>query len=260
MSKLDKYYTNISAVKYCMKLFNRHIKVKKNDLIIEPSAGNGAFIKEIEKIKANHIYYDIKPEDKRIIRKDFLKLTKIAKKGKIHVVGNPPFGYKSSLAIKFIKKAAKIAETIAFILPKSFKKNSNQKAFPLNFHLILQKDLPKDSFIWNNESYDVPCVFQIWKKKEYDRKVIKKPYINDFKFVKKDMHPDIAIRRVGSKAGSISFESETKNSSSFYFIKIIAKDKSEVIKKLQNITYKFNNTVGAKSISKYELLIAYSKK
>ena len=47
---------------------------------------------------------------------------------KIHVIGNPPFGRQSSLAIKFIKKSCSFSDTISFILPKSFKKDSMKKS------------------------------------------------------------------------------------------------------------------------------------
>ena len=37
---------------------------------------------------------------------------------KIHIIGNPPFGRQSSLAIKFIKKSVEYCDSISFILPK----------------------------------------------------------------------------------------------------------------------------------------------
>ena len=59
---------------------------------------------------------------------------------KIHVIGNPPFGRQSSLAIKFIRHSAKFCNTISFILPKSFKKDSMRNKVPLDFHLIHEKE------------------------------------------------------------------------------------------------------------------------
>ena len=44
MRKYDKYYTNKKIINICCKIFKKYIKIYKNDLIIEPSAGNGAFI------------------------------------------------------------------------------------------------------------------------------------------------------------------------------------------------------------------------
>ena len=88
---------------------------------------------------------------------------------KIHIIGNPPFGRQSSLVIKFIKKSITFCDSISFILPKSFKKDSLKKHFPLNFHLINEFDLPKKSFLIDNKEHDVPCVFQIWIKKDIYR-------------------------------------------------------------------------------------------
>jgi len=43
-SKLDKFYTKPSIAQLCVSSFTSNIKIKKKDLIIEPSAGNGSFI------------------------------------------------------------------------------------------------------------------------------------------------------------------------------------------------------------------------
>jgi hypothetical protein len=41
-----------------------------------------------------------------------------------------------------------------------------KKFFPLNYHLLFEMDLPKESFLVNDKSYDVPCIFQVWLKKD----------------------------------------------------------------------------------------------
>ena len=68
---MDKYYTNNKIIKLCCKLFKKNIKINKTDLIIEPSAGDGAFIPCIK--NKNNLLMDIKPENKLILKKDFLK-------------------------------------------------------------------------------------------------------------------------------------------------------------------------------------------
>ena len=65
---------------------------------------------------------------------------------------------------KKCKKSCNFCNSISFILPKSFKKDSLKKSFPLNFHLIYEGDLPDKSFLVDGVEYDVPCVFQIWEK------------------------------------------------------------------------------------------------
>jgi hypothetical protein len=45
---IDKYYTKHSVVELCLNYVKEYIKIDNNDLIIEPSAGNGSFISSIE--------------------------------------------------------------------------------------------------------------------------------------------------------------------------------------------------------------------
>jgi predicted RNA methylase len=198
---IDKFYTSPKIAAKCVEYIKRFLTIKKTDLIIEPSAGNGVFIPLIKKLSNNYLFYDIKPDYKKIIKQNYLRLNIKKTTQKIHVIGNPPFGRRSSLAIKFIKKSCEFCDTFSFILPKSFKKNSMQKTIPLNFHLLFQIDLPYNSFTINSNSYHVPCVFQIWVKKNYERKKQEKIISKYFNFVKKNENPDVAIRRVGINAG-----------------------------------------------------------
>ena len=255
---IDKYYTSDKCVKICVELVQKYINIDKQDLCIEPSAGNGAFIEHIKTLSDHHLFYDIKPDNSEIKKLDYTKFYYKIIKNKyknIHIIGNPPFGRQSSLAIKFIKKSCEFCNTLSFILPKSFKKNSLQKHFPLNFHLILQQDLEKNSFKLNNNDYDVPSVFQIWIKKEFNREVPIKLIPNKFKFLKKEIEHDISFRRVGGKAGKIDINTIDKSEQSHYFIKFNIPFTNEIYKKLSNIDYSCkNNTVGPRSISKQELI------
>ena len=259
----DKFYTNDNVVLLCNNLIKQYLKLNKNDLIIEPSAGNGAFINAIKKLSNNYKFYDISPNNKEVIKQDYLLLDTqqfIDKFKNIHVIGNPPFGRQSSLAIKFIKKSCDFCNTISFILPKSFKKDSMKKYFPLEFHLICQHDLPKNSFLVDGKEYNVPCVFQIWIKKDEKRIVPKILVPHKYKFVNKDALHDISFRRVGVYAGKIDQDTAEKSKQSHYFIKFNdGVFSEELFKKLQNIEYKKSeDTVGPKSISKQELIKEFS--
>jgi hypothetical protein len=184
---IDKFYTSESTVQLCINLFNAKALPGSDDLIIEPSAGGGAFIEPIKKLTSNYSFYDLQPEHPEIIQQDYLLLKPHYSDlvfNKIHVLGNPPFGHRCSTAIKFIKKSAKFCDTISFILPRSFKKEYYKKSVPLNFHLILEVDLPSNSFLVNDKPYDVPCVFQIWERRATCRHV-EKLTPNGFEFVKK---------------------------------------------------------------------------
>ena len=165
---IDKYYTKEIVVEQCLNMVKKYIELNTDDLIVEPSAGNGSFIKGIKELTSNFKFYDLEPENKEIIKQDYLfyDYSNIKKAyNKIHIIGNPPFGRQSSLAIKFIKKSCEFSDSVSFILPKSFKKDSLKKSFPLQYHLIFEMDLPDKSFLVDGVEYDVPCIFQIWKKK-----------------------------------------------------------------------------------------------
>lgn len=257
---IDKFYTSCEAVKLCIDVFTKKINILNNDLIIEPSAGNGAFIKEIKEITTNYLFFDIEPEHEEIIKQDYLNWNdNIKEYSNIHIIGNPPFGRQSSSAIKFIKKSASFADTISFILPRSFKKDSMKKYFPLNFHLIYELELPQNSFIINEKEYDVPCIFQIWKKKNIEREKIKIEKPKNFYFVKQTENPDISFRRVGVYAGKIDTDIN-KSVQSHYFIKFDdCIDIKNIILKLCQIKFITNNTTGPKSISKQELIREFNK-
>jgi len=256
---IDKYYTKLDIVDACICLLTRTIDVSYiEDVIIEPSAGNGSFINGVKSLCNNHLFYDIEPEHDEIVRQDYLTLDITDIRGRYsraHVVGNPPFGRQSSAAIKFIKKSCEFCHSISFILPKSFKKDSLKKHFPSLFHLVGEIDLPEDAFTVGGQSHNVPCVFQIWERKEFPRAISAPLTPTKYRFVSKHEQPDISFRRVGVNAGAIDTNIESKSVQSHYFIKLDPElPIEETVKKLSTIQFEFNNTVGPRSISKQELI------
>ena len=256
MDQLYKYYTKPEIVLFCYKAIKKYIKIRKSDHIIEPSAGNGAFLKVIKKLSNNYKLYDIKPEHPDIQKKDFLKLKKDKSKN-IHIIGNPPFGNKASTAIKFIKHASLLnAKSISFILPVSFKKPSFRKSFPINYHLVYEKKLPENAFTFQNSPRNIKTVFQIWINKSYPRKILKKQYPNSwYNFVKKP-HCDLSIRRGGFSVGKIKKCDTNDNINTNWFIKL---NKNVSLDKLNKVKFNKSNNVGAYSISKQEIIKKYNK-
>jgi hypothetical protein len=131
-------------------------------------------------------------------------------------------------------------------------------------------DLDENSFLQDENPVDVPCVFQIWQKQEEERDPIAKleadPSI--FQFVKQDENPDISFRRVGVNAGAITVATsenqwlQEKSIQSHYFIKFASineQNKSDLIKKISEIKYAEDNTVGPKSIGKQEIIREFNK-
>ncbi len=256
MKNYDKYYTNNYIVKKCCSIFKKNIKISKKDIIIEPSAGNGAFLQCINKY--NHILLDINPDNSNIIKQNYLKYnyTELVKKyNKIYIIGNPPFGKKSSMAIKFIKKSCEFCDSFGFILPRSFNKVFLQKSIPLNYHLITSYNLPDNAF-----ELPIKCVFQIWSKKNYKRKKIKKILPNsNYVFISNKKKADIAIRRVGFYSGKVYNNSiNNKNINTHYFIKFRKGYKSHIINDLK-LKKESNNTLCANSISKRDIIKKLNK-
>lgn len=262
---LDKFYTNKDIADLCITWIKEHVEICHKDIIVEPSAGGGVFIDSLLALSEHCYFYDIEPEDSRIEKRDYLSMniTEFSSNRSkrppynIHVIGNPPFGRQSSTASQFIKKSCEYADMVAFILPKSFKKESMQKAFPLNFHMIFEHDLPHNSFNIQGTQHNVETVFQIWVKRPGKRELAEKIDPMGFEFVNKESGlAEISIRRVGVNAGKIDRDTE-KSVQSHYFIRFTnGKSLDENIEHLvTDLSFEHNNTVGPRSISKQELII-----
>jgi len=267
---IDKFYTKPEVVAKCLEEFK---KVKINhvtDVVIEPSAGNGSFTSQL--VKYNSISYDIAPEGEGIVEQDFLKLN--LTEGfqiPLHFIGNPPFGRQSSMAKKFIKHICECDKTksFGFILPKSFKKESMQRCIPLDFHLISQIDIEKDGFLVNGDDHDVPCIFQVWERKEENRYVSPKLEPKGYSFVKTKMEATFALRRVGVYAGKmidmlqdgIDFNKLSDQSHYYILVKgMTYKERDEFREKYyKTIEWNHDNTVGPKSIGKQEFIKELNK-
>ena len=253
----EQYYTKEQVAEYCVNLTNRQFKLNTFDLIIEPSAGTGSFIKALDKqnVSKNVISYDIEPKYESTIKQDYLS-TQVETEKNVLVIGNPPFGRQSSLAKKFIKHSCKFANVIAFILPKSFKKSSMINCFDSHFHKVFEVNLEENSFIFNEKEYSVPCVFQIWEKQTHPRDILPKLKENEVYEVTKDVsNANIAFRRVGVYAGRFIYDNlETLSKESHYFMKLTISLNDTIRKQLDTIEWTQDNTIGPKSISKQELI------
>ena len=127
---------------------------------IEPSVGDGSFYKLLPK---NKIGIDIKETKYDTILSDYLNY-ELPEKPLI-VIGNPPFGHRGVLALKFIEHSEK-AEFVAFILPMFFQSlgKGSIRYRVKNFGLLYEEVLPENSFYIGNKEKDIKCCFQIWSK------------------------------------------------------------------------------------------------
>jgi hypothetical protein len=240
--EFDKFYTKEDISKYLISL----VDTRRYKTIIEPSAGTGSFSNNIEGCYA----IDIAPEGDGIYLQDFFTLDYSNFRKPILVIGNPPFGRNGSLALNFIKYSSLFADTIAFILPKSFKKQSFYNKIPLNFWLYETVNLPDNSFIYKGEEKNIPCVFQIYEKSTELRQKVNKTKTDLFSFTNKEK-ANISIRRVGVNAGRAS-KDLNKSPTSHYFV--YKENPEDFIRLVNSIEWEHDNTVGSRSISKGELI------
>jgi len=262
--KLDQFYTSPDIAKLCLKFMKKNIPNMRKFFFIEPAAWNWSFF---SLFSSNILGFDIDPNGNNIINQDFFELdlakySDLIKNKKIITIWNPPFWKNSSLALKFINKSAKYSTYICFILPKTFRKTSMLNRIDKNLFLKEEFELPKNSFIFNNKEYDVPCIFQIWKRDiNKERKKIILPTIhNEFTFVKKEDNPNFAVRRVWVKAWTLYEDDYMKYSkASHYYIK--TGDVKKFLSKYKRIDWKgcIYNTSWNPSLSKTEFIQEYSK-
>jgi hypothetical protein len=265
---LDKFYTIPTYSKKCInKVFELYDKLNF-DLIIEPSAGNGSFFNQIE--HENKIGLDISPENKNILKMDYFHYISPINKNNILVIGNPPFGKISSIAIKFFNHSAKFSNVIAFIVPRTFRRVSVQNKLNKMFHLIYDEEVSTNPCCFTPKMM-VKCCFQIWEKKEVVRPLVNLPTKHDdwiflaFGPIDKKGQPtppdgaDFAIRAYGGKIGEIKNENLSElRPKSWHWIKSNI-NKDELIKRFNLLNYSNSlNTARQNSMGKGEFVKLYN--
>jgi hypothetical protein len=262
---LDKFYTVPAISEKCIKTIGSYYDWSVWGLVIEPSAGNGSFLSAIPTTKKLGI--DISPEHDDIITQDFLTYTP-PPTGKILVVGNPPFGRVSSLAIQFFQHAAQWADVIAFIIPRTFRRVSVHNKLDLNFHLVYDEEIPVSPCSFNPPMM-VKCCFQIWEKREKVRPIIKLSTVHaDWEFLglgptdeKGQPTPpeaDFAIRAYGGKCGEIMESGlELLRPKSWHWIRSLI-NKHTLIERFKTLDYSISfDTARQNSIGRGDLVRLY---
>ena len=156
----DAFFTRPNIAKRFVGKVNELYPLWSYDNVIEPSAGSGSILAHLP--EHNRIGIDIIPLHNDVEAQDFFDYE--FPKGTTAVVGNPPFGRQSKLAIEFFNKSAKHADVIAFIIPRSWMKYRTQKQLAPEFELYASIILPDESFTLDDKPYTVRCCGQIWAK------------------------------------------------------------------------------------------------
>lgn len=156
----DKFYTKETVVKECIS----HIDFSQYDFVIEPSAGNGAFLKNIQ--HDNVVGIDIDPEHSCIKKMSWFDYNIPEKYENVLVIGNPPFGIRNELSKQFIIHASKFknVKTIAFILPDVYNKHTLQRYVPKRFNLTKIIKMQENAFMIGEKEYNVCCSFFVFQE------------------------------------------------------------------------------------------------
>lgn len=166
----DQFFTKIDTAKKCFEIFKTTLQKQTEDNIlnfhfIEPSAGDGSFLNVLPE---NTLAFDIEPRNSKINKCDYLDWCPNENEDKRYVIfGNPPFGLRGHIALKFIKHSYNFADYVCFILPQLFEsdgKGSPRKRI-IGYNLI--KSVPlTDTYFYrpDGNSIKINTIFQIWSK------------------------------------------------------------------------------------------------
>lgn len=164
---LDKFYTRPHVAAFCTAVLKA--LVPNDAVFIEPSAGAGAFIDAVATTGSKIVGLDIEPERADIVQHDFLKrgifkklALKPADRRNLVVIGNPPFGVRSSLVTQFINRALDMGDTVGFIVGIGMGYHRAQAMVRPDARLIVDVELPKYGYTFDGKPYGVVTRFQVW--------------------------------------------------------------------------------------------------
>jgi hypothetical protein len=223
-------------------------------LWIEPAGGTGNFVRAAHNYGYSVWSCDIEPKYKGIEKKDFLTvdLTGLEKTNVI-VFGNPPFGRNNSLSVRFFNHSAEVADYIAFIVPRSWRKWSVINKLDDRFQCVYDLDLSHNYVDDEGVEFkggSLKTCFQIWKRSTSLRKPVE---VEDRGYITKcgPDEADISLTVFGHGCGKVKREFERVPNSTQMFLK--ADD--YVIKAMEKIDFSefYNRTAYIEALSIKEI-------
>jgi hypothetical protein len=173
----DQFFTSKNLAKYCINVIQEKLKEFNLDinnyLLLEPSAGDGAFFNQFP--HNNKIGLDIEPRSNEILKQDFLIWSPNILDKPILTLGNPPFGLRGNLALRFINHASNFSDFVCFILPPLFDSDGKGTCMKRvkNMNLIHTEKIDNKFYYPDNKEININVIFQIWSKKYSINKKIK---------------------------------------------------------------------------------------
>jgi len=177
----DQFFTPIETAQKCFQIFadtiNGYGETPQQFKYIEPSAGDGSFLNVLP---SDTIAMDIEPRHSSVFNYDYLNW-KPTEPHKYVVFGNPPFGLRGHLALKFISHSYNFADYVCFILPQLFE--SDGKGVPrkrvTGYNLIHSVKLESSFYEPSGNAIKINTIFQVWSKHHTNTLYDIKDYTND---------------------------------------------------------------------------------
>ncbi len=263
---LEQFFTCRDLAAKCLAAVGKHYDLASFRMILEPSAGDGAFFSILP--ESNRLGLDLEPMTEGILKADFLRWAPPASSENILTIGNPPFGQRGSLAVEFVNRACQFSRVVAFILPRTFRKDTFFNRVDPRFHLVEQFDCD-DFRTPDGEKVTVKSVFQIWEKRDTKRTPIKRDLSHeDFKLKHAHLSRisqqellnlrtdyDFAIAQVGSNFAPRDVFEVTKGS--YWYVKELKPGVRELFEKL-DFGFLDGLNLSFKSLSKKDIIQAYA--
>ena len=165
----DQFFTPHETAEKCMNIFITKMRNLGEDTTkftyIEPSVGSGVFWNLFP--EQRRIALDIEPKIPEAIKQNYLTWKpQESDDCKYVVIGNPPFGLRGNLALRFINHSAEFSEYVAFILPQFF--DSDGRGTPkkrIKKLCLIHSEVIKTNFQYpDGKDVKVNVIFQIWSK------------------------------------------------------------------------------------------------
>ena len=259
----------ITPLELVEKQVDQSISIKPDATYLVPGAGIGTYVSvliakgvkpsSIYAVEIDPAYYELgdgifKRFGVNYIHTDFLTWQPNMKFDVI--VGNPPYGKCSNLAVKFLNKSFELAPLVFYVLPRTFNSPSILNRVHPNLHLIENTEADNGTF----GGTILTCV-QKWERREETREKIKVITKHpDFCFVSKE-ESNLFIGRIGAAGGSVKDLGYDHYTCHHYFLQVtdLVKERLMMIEDTLKVLAKTGN-VGTPSLSKHELISTYMER
>lgn len=274
---LDRFYTAADEADRIV----REISPSLPRLVIEPSAGRGAFVLALENASVDTLAYDIDPDPSPvcstpIVTADFLTLREADllavrpdySRSTTAFVGNPPFGVQGRLAVMFLRHCLELADDAWMILPPSFRKTSMADKVG-NGELVDVMELESTTYSTPVGDVEVPSFLMHWhacdgKAARMRRRQAEQDAMRSlpFEFLPWDKVANandngmFTIRRVGGTSGRASADTGVSSQSNYLCRVRDGYDRDSVMAWVNATDFPERDwSVGPRSLSKGEIAL-----